>query len=204
MDRGQRTLGFRFAALALGIAVLAGACSSGPVSQATESIGPAPTPVTDPSSEPAPTDAPPTDGPTDAPPTDAPAGIPGKPADVTFDEVDREPAGHGDEKVTYRITWTAPEGVATSFTLVGVTECLRNEEKFDGKPCLVRGMRIPKDAQHKIKSVDGDKRSTQLSWKVGEIGLPPYSAVLIRASNDAGDSIFTIAWSDTVCYACTY
>ena len=85
-----------------------------------------------------------------------------------------------------------------------VTECLRNQERFDGKPCLVRGMRIPKDAQEKIKTIDGEKRSAQLSWKVGEIGLPPYSAVLIRASNDAGDSIFTIAWSDTVCYACVY
>jgi hypothetical protein len=204
MDRGHRILGVQPAALALATVVAAG-CGGPPVSQATASVGPAPSPATSASVAPGPSDAPPpSDGPTDAPPTSGPAGIPDKPEDVTFEEVDRENLGQGDQKVTFRITWSAPDGVATEFTLVGVKECLRYQERFDGKPCLVRGMRIPKSAQDVMKSVDGDKRSAQISWREGEIGAPPYSSVLIRASNDAGDSIFTIVWSDNVCYACVY
>ena len=204
MDRGHRILGVQLAVLALAAAVAA-ACGGPPVSQATSSVGPAASPAPSASAEPGPSDAPsPSDGPTEAPPTSGPAGIPDKPADVTFEEVDRENVGQGNQKVTFRITWSAPEGVATEFTVVGVNECLRYQERFDGKPCLVRGMRIPKSAQKEIKSVDGDKRSAQISWREGEIGPPPYASVLIRASNDAGDSIFTIVWSDNVCYACVY
>ena len=67
----------------------------------------------------------------------------------------------------------ARTGVATEFTLVGVTECLRDEERFDGKPCLVRGMRIPKGAQERIKTVDGDERSTTVAWRESEVGPAP-------------------------------
>ena len=52
--------------------------------------------------------------------------------------------------------------------------------------------------------VPGSERSVDITWEEGEIGPGPYAAVLIRASNAAGDSIFTIAWSDTVCWKCTY
>ena len=203
MDRRHRILGAQLVALGLAAVVAAG-CSSPPVSQATSSVGPPPTPAAPSASAETPSDPPPSDGPAPSPTPAAPAGIPDKPADVTFEEVDRENVGQGDQRVTYRITWTAPEGVATSFTVVGVKECLRYQERFDGKPCLVRGMRIPKDEQERIKTVDGDKRSTTIAWREGEIGPPPYASVLIRASNDAGDSIFTIVWSDTVCYACVY
>ena len=60
---------------------------------------------------------------TEAPPSSGPADIPDKPEDVTFEEVGRENVGQGDQKVTFRITWSAPEGVATRFTVVGVKEC---------------------------------------------------------------------------------
>ena len=201
MDRRHRLLVVP-AALVLVAAIVSG-CSSPPVSQATSAAQPTTeaSASTDPGASPPVEPSIPSE-PSDGPPV--PAGIPDKPADVTFEEVDREPAGQGTEKVTYEITWTAPEGVATSFTVVGVTKCLRDEERFDGKPCLVRGMRIPKGAQEPIKTVGGDERSTTVAWKVGEIGPGPFSAILIRASNDTGDSIFTIAWSDNVCFGCVY
>ena len=95
-------------------------------------------------------------------------------------------------------------GVATSFTVYGVTECLRESKQNDGKPCVVKGMRIPKDTLKLLATVPGTARTVDLSWKEGEIDIAPYAAILIRASNDAGDSIFTIAWSQTVCWRCTY
>ena len=50
----------------------------------------------------------------------------------------------------------------------------------------------------------GDQREMTISWDIGEIGLPPYSTILIRAKNSKGPSIFTIVHSDAVCHNCTY
>ncbi len=65
-------------------------------------------------------------------------------------------------------------------------------------------MRIPKKVQELIATAPGSDRSVDVSWQEGEIGPGPYAAVLIRATNDLGDSIFTIAWSADVCWQCTY
>jgi hypothetical protein len=209
MARGRCSTIPRLAALLLGAAIL-GACSEQPVSQATETSVPASgQPGTSPSA------VPPSDGPAISPdggspdgtsvPTIAPdRGIPDKPAKVTFKEVDRADLGGGTQQVTVRLTWSAPDGVADQFLVYGVTRCLREEKAFDGKPCLVKGMRIPKKVQELIATVPGSDRSVDVSWQEGEIGPGPYAAVLIRATNDLGDSIFTIAWSADVCWQCTY
>jgi hypothetical protein len=194
-------------AAALLAAILA-ACSSAPRSGVTASTSPA---TAAPSTAPA-TGAPP-DAPSTAPAeaviTPAPApvatpGIPPKPGKVTFKEVGRKTLKGGMTRVTSRVTWTSPAGVATDFTVFGVTECLRYAKRYDNKPCVVKGMRIPKDALELIAKVPGSARSVDISWKEGELGGGPYEAILVRASNDAGDSIFSIAWSNTVCWNCTY
>jgi hypothetical protein len=209
MDGRRRPGNARLAATLLA-AVLVGACSSQPQSQARETtLAPTASPQ---ASAPASASASPA-GESPSAPAASPTATarptaalrePGKPARVTFKEVDRRHVGNGNQRVTYRLTWSAPEGVATSFTVFGVTECLREAKAFDGKPCLVKGMRIPGRVQELLATVPGSARRVDVAWKEGEIGPGPYYAVLIRASNAAGDSIFTIAWSGTVCWGCVY
>jgi len=55
-----------------------------------------------------------------------------------------------------------------------------------------------------LATVPGDKRSATVSWDVGEVDIPPYAAVLMRATNAKGNSIFTIVHADDVCFKCTY
>ena len=190
------------------LAALLAACSSAPQSGVTASAGPATaTPSTE-SPTTAPTD-PPSAAPSEAVVTPAPTpratpGIPPKPGKVTFKEVGRTDLKGGMTRVTNRVTWTSPAGVATDFSVYGVTDCLRESRKNDGKPCVVKGMRIPRDALKLIATVPGSARMVDFSWKEGELGGGPYQAILVRASNDAGDSIFSIAWSNTVCWNCTY
>ena len=209
MARGRRTPIPWLVALLLGAGAV-GACAEQPVSQAIATSLAA---SADPGASAS--DIPPSDGPAISPdagspdgtfiPTPAPdRGAPDKPAKVTFKEIDRQDLGGGTQLVTSRLTWTAPDGVADQFLVYGITRCLRDEKAFDGKPCLVRGMRIPKKVQKLLATVPGSDRSVDVSWKEGEIGPGPYAAVLIRATNDLGDSIFSIAWSADVCWQCTY
>ena len=135
-------------------------------------------------------------------PTAAPE-IPPKPGDPTWKLAKSEATGTaGTKKLTYTAGWSSPDGVATSFALFGVTKCLRYAKETNGKPCLVKGMRIPKDVLVQIKEVPGDQRSTDVSYK-SKKGSAPWDAVLVRAVNDAGESIFTILWSDVVCWKCS-
>ena len=193
------------ATAALLVAVLLGACSSAPQSGVTESAAP---PSVPPTASAAPSEAP-TAAPSGAVATPAPTpratpGIPPKPGKVSFKEVGRTDLKGGATRVTNRVTWTSPAGVATNFSVYGVTECLRESKRNDGTPCVVKGMRIPKDALKLLATVPGSERSIDVSWKEGEAGPGPYAAILVRASNDAGDSIFSIAWSVTVCWGCVY
>ena len=209
MTSQTRAAAMRLLALLLASALVA-ACSGGPQSQATESEGPSAGPASAvPSEDPAsaePASAPPsvavvTPAPTAQP---TPLAVPPKPAKVTWKQIGSKALPGGETRESYRLTWAAQEGVATTFTVYGVTRCLREARKYEGKPCVVKGMRIPKNALKLIAQVPGSARTVDIAWKVGEIGPGPYSAVLIRASNDAGDSIFTIAWSAEVCTTCTY
>src|SRR5262245_55109531 len=116
-------------ATTLALAVLVAACSSAkPVSQVSEppataapagSTAPSTAPATEPPSAATATDAPPT--PTVAPPS----GPPGKPTGTTYNRVSEQPLDGGGVRQTYRVTWKAPEGVATSFRVFGVKDCLR-------------------------------------------------------------------------------
>ena len=157
-------------AAALLAAILA-ACSSAPQSGVTASTSPA---TAAPSTAPAtgvPPDAPsaaPSEAVAPAPAPGATTGIPPKPGKVTFKEVERTDLKGGMTRVTSRVTWTSPAGVATDFTVFGVTECLRYAKRYDNKPCVVKGMRIPKDALELIAKVPGSARSVDISWKEGE------------------------------------
>ncbi len=138
-------------------------------------------------------------------PTPKPAAaVPPKPTHTTFELVDETSAGNGTFKDVYRLTWSQPKGKVTQFLVYGVKDCLRESAQYDGKPCVVKGMSIPKKELVLLKKVPGDRRTTTVSWKIGEIGLPPYSAILIRAKNKAGNSTFTIVHSENVCWQCTY
>ena len=131
-------------------------------------------------------------------------GPPPKPGNPTFKLVKETPGAGGSVTQEYRITWTEPKGVADSFRVYGLPDCLRYEKKFDGKPCVVRGMRIPADKLVQLGVAPGDERSMNVSWDVGEVGGGPYTTILLRATNAKGDSIFTIVKSYNVCYACVY
>lgn len=190
------------------VAILIAGCSSGPQSQAVESTGPS-APPTAPASEtpasPAPASETPSEPPSAEPTAEpTPIAIPPKPAKVTWASLGSKALGGGQFRESYRITWESPDRVAETFSVYGVTDCLRESRQNNGKPCVVKGMKIPKSALKLIAQVPGSARSVDIAWKVGEIDIGPYSAVLIRASNTAGDSIFTIAWSADVCWKCTY
>ncbi len=196
-------------AAALLVALVVAACgSAGPTSQVktappdVASTAPSDAPASEAPASATPTDAPPTATP--APKTPAPpSGPPDRPAKVTWKQVGSTATSSG-TRVTYRITWQAPAGQATEFKVYGVTTCLRESKANDNKPCVVKGMKIPRSKLKLLATVAGDLRTVDVSWKLGEAGPPPYWAVLIRASNKAGDSIFAIAHSEDVCWGCTY
>lgn len=194
-----RAAGLPIVAVTLAAVLVAG-CSSAPVSQvrttAIPSTAPAPASEGPATARPVVTD-PPVE--TATPEPAATPGIPPKPGKVTIKKVAETAT-----RRTSRLTWTSPDGAATEFRVYGVTECLRTSPKNQGKPCVVKGMRIPKDTLKVLATVPGNQRTVDVSWKVPQIGPGPYYAILIRASNPAGDSIFTIAWSDKVCAGCTY
>ena len=187
--------------------LVAGGCSSQPVSQVHESVAPAESTGATGSAAPSVAAPVPTAGElaTDEPATPSPTpGVPSKPANVTWKHLSSKSVGSGLTRETYRVAWDAPAGVATGFRIYGVKSCLRDAKQNDGKPCVVKGMRLPKGSLKLLKEVPGSARSADVAWRQGEIPVGPYYAVLVRAWNGAGDSIFSIAWSDSVCWACTY
>lgn len=193
----------------LALVVLIAACSGKPVSQATEQTAPpAATPAAGETQAPATPTTPPSDPQPTPPPQATPTakpGIPPKPASPTWTLIEQVPVkSTGGTLETYRVTWTAPEGVADEFLVYGVKGCLRDAKKYEGKPCVVKGMPIPKDRLVKLATAPGDAREMRVTYEVGEIGPGPYGTILIRAANEAGRSIFSIVYSDDVCWNCTY
>jgi hypothetical protein len=197
----------RLAAVALVLPIALSACGSSQPSSAAEDVSATPaadtTPPDDPSAG-APT-ASASPGPTPTASTAAARKVPPKPGNPTFKRVDRKAgAAKGTFTETYRITWSEPKGVADSFLVYGMTDCLRYSKKYDNEPCVVRGMPIDADKLTLLGVAPGDKRSMEVSWDVGEIDVPPYSAILMRAANSKGNSIFTIVKSYDVCFKCVY
>ena len=202
--RRVRGLAARVATSLAGLAILVAACSAQPVSQVSDA------PSAEPASAPASAaaeGATPSDVPASAPPTATPSSAPatappGKPTGTTFAIVSDEPADGGGVKETHRITWQAPEGEATAFLVYGVKPCLRSARKNNGTPCVIKGMKIPRDALVQLAQASGADRSIDLAWVVPPSGKQPYAAVLLRATNDAGESIFAIVHSEDVCVRC--
>jgi hypothetical protein len=108
--------------------------------------------------------------------------------------------------IEYRATWVEPTGYATKFRVYGLIPCLRYSKANNEKPCVVSGTTIPSGALKVIATLDGTKRSAVISWtEEGELPGPgPYSAYLVRASNQYGSSTYTILWSAIVCWECVY
>ena len=151
------------------------------------------------------TEAPsPTEPPAPTEPAATPTDVPPKPGNPTFARVKETPKAGGGSTVEYEITWTSPAGLASQFLAYGVTECLRYSKKYDDKPCLVKGMKIPRASLALIGRAPGDARKMTVTWDLGEAGPGPYASILIRATNSFGDSIFTIVQTENVCYQCTY
>lgn len=196
----------RAALAAVLVAVLVAACgSSGPISGVSEPpVTDAPPTASAPTSEPtsAPTDTPTDVPPTEVPPTDRPSGPPDKPTGTTFSRIGEQSLGAGKVRQTYEVGWQSPAGAATKFSIYGVKGCLNASKSTNHQPCVVKGMPIPKKAQVLLAQVPEPLRSTEISWTVPKSGTQPYGAVLIRASNDDGDSIFTIVHSEKVCWRC--
>jgi hypothetical protein len=191
--------------LVAAVALATGGCSAQPISQV--SSAPEPAPASAPASAAGSSVAPGSGDPTSAAPpataTPVPAAAPpGKPTGTTFAIVSEQPADGGGVTQTHRVTWSAPQGEASSFLVFGVKDCLRASKQNNGTPCVVKGMRIPHDTLVQLAEVPGDQRSVDIAWDVPKSGKQPYAAVLIRATNSAGDSIFTIVHSEDVCWRC--
>ena len=88
-------------------------------------------------------------------------GPPPKPGNPTFKLVKETPGAGGTATVEYKITWTEPKGVADSFLVFGLPDCLRYSKAFDNKACVARGMRIPADKLVQIGVAPGDQRERQ-------------------------------------------
>jgi hypothetical protein len=133
---------------------------------------------------------------------------PPQPTHPTYTFVRETPSADGTESVIeYRATWEEPTGLATEFRIYELTACLREASRAtDGKPCVSKGMAIPKEALRLITTLPGDARSARITWPGSGDGLPGPGpgGVLIRASNDGGSSKFTILYSHTVCFSCVY
>ena len=190
---------------------LVAGCSAGPGSQATTVPGAgggaggdaSPSPAAEPSAL-ATAAPPPTEPPAPTEPAATPTDAPPRPGDPTFTLVKETPRAGGGSTVEYEITWTSPAGLASEFLAYGVTTCLRNSKKYNDKPCLVKGMKIPRSSLALIGRAPGDARKMTVTWDMGEAGPGPYASILIRATNSFGDSIFTIVQTENVCYQCTY
>lgn len=163
--------------------------SASPSPTATASPGPAASPT--PSASPAPTPL---------------AAAPPKPAHTKYKLVkETYSKATFTMTATYRATWTEPDGVATHFTVYGVTNCTRYAKANDGQPCVVPGMQIPSSQLKVLATAGGDKRSVLVKWSRDDgIGPDPYWAILISASNQYGESRSAILFSQRVCYNCVY
>ncbi len=179
---------------------VAAVSTSGPGAAASSSTAPA-TPAPSPSPSPTPV---PTPSPTPKP-TPKPA-VPPKPASTTWNLVgSKVSADNTTVTLTYRATWSEPAGAATKFLLYGVTRCLREAAANDNTPCIVRGMPIPRDSLVLLGTAPGDARTMTIHWtRYTGAGPDPYWSYLIRASNSAGNSIFTILATQDVCWQCAY
>jgi hypothetical protein len=198
----------RHSVLIVLVALFVAACgSSGPITDIpTDEVTDAPQPTATASSG-QPTDVPTTQPTESVPPTIAPTEEPatvepGKPTGVTFDKIGEAKTDSGGTRKTYRITWKAPQGEATAFLVYGVKECLNASKATNHKPCVVRHMSIPRNTLALLAQAPGAARSTEISWTVPKSGKVPYAAVLIRATNAAGNSTFTIVHSENVCWRC--
>jgi hypothetical protein len=131
---------------------------------------------------------------------------PPKPANTSFKLVSSEPGdAPSTVEITRRAKWSSPEGYADEFLVYGMTTCLRESAKYDGKPCVVPGMKINMADLELLATATGDKRSMLVRWTVeGELGISPYRAFLLRGSNQYGNSAFAILHSEDVCWMCTY
>jgi hypothetical protein len=189
------------------IAFLVAGCSSAPVSQATTlAATPGPAVSAPGATVESPSSAADTPVPSTAPPASVapPDAVPPKPGNPTFTLVSETPNANGTTTEQYEITWTEPDGLASAFLVYGVTDCLRYSKEFHDTPCVVRGMKIPRDSLVLLGQVPGDTRSMTVSWETGGEGPGPYWSILMRATNAVGDSIFTIVHSEDVCFECTY
>ena len=76
-----------------------------------------------------------------AAPTVVANGPPPKPGKPTFKRISEVPGqAEGTFTDTFKITWTAPQGHGRPVLVYGLSDCLRDQKKFDGKPCVVKGM----------------------------------------------------------------
>jgi hypothetical protein len=113
-----------------------------------------------------------------------------------------------------KLTWTEPAGYATQFRLYGVKGCPNDSAKTDGKPCLVENMRLAAKNLELIQKVNGSTRSITLThtmpgeecgntiWCGATHGS--FGALVLRADNAYGQSVFAIVLSTDICHDCVY
>jgi murein DD-endopeptidase MepM/ murein hydrolase activator NlpD len=135
------------------------------------------------------------------------AAPPPKPANPSWAELPQTPLGDPVTKViiAYRARWSEPNGAATEFTVYGVKGCLLASTSKDGAPCVKLGMVIPERSLVLLGKAPGDARSLIVKWTVLEGAGPlEYQSFLIRATNAAGSSKYTILDAGEVCSQCAW
>jgi len=139
-----------------------------------------------------------------APPTPDPLAAPPEPTNTRFVLVKETTAKDGYTTTEhYRASWSEWPGVATTFVLYGVTDCLRSSQANDNMPCVVAGTPLPASKLKLIGSAAGTKRTLDVSWVLNsEAGPGPYQAVVLFARNSHGSSTPAVLWSALVCFGC--
>jgi hypothetical protein len=142
------------------------------------------------------------------------AAVPPKPV-TTYKVVSQKWSSSGSSSVEVdKLTWTEPAGYATQFRLYGVKGCPNSSPKTNGQPCLVEHTKLPAKSLELIKTMSGSTRSITLTHTIpGEeceapiwCGAPhgSFGALVLRADNAYGSSVFAIVLSGDVCYDCVY
>jgi len=118
-------------------------------------------------------------------------------------------------KIRLTVTWKTPRTSGTTITILGVTDCLSQPARLPANgsgPCLIKGTPLPARSERVIASVAAARGSASWTWPAwGDVGgafaadsTNLYYAVVVGASNGAGQSKFTIAGSGEWCSDCVY
>ena len=131
-----------------------------------------------------------------------------------------------EDTVEITVAWEEPTGKGTTIRVYGVTQCFPgpafpetlpggNDSEFGlAGPCLVKGTPLPDQVRELIAEVPASRGKASwtstwvprddLQWSPTGPDDSTYASIVIRASNDAGNSKFIIAEPGQWCADCIW